>query len=67
VGDFSVAMGNFTNTGILSTLAVTTNWMVQLGIVAGTETVPWNIGARIPNPNPNPLYPGTTMLKDSGA
>jgi hypothetical protein len=52
---------NFTNTGILSTLAVTKNWMVQLGIVAGTETVPWNIGARIPNPNPNPLYPGTTM------
>jgi len=41
--------------------------MVQLGIVDGTETMPWNIGARIPNPNPNPLYPGTTMLKDPGA
>src|SRR6202795_4973787 len=58
---------NFTNTGILGTLAVTKNWMVQLGIVAGTETVPWNIGARIPNPDPNPLYPGTTMPKDPGA
>jgi hypothetical protein len=58
---------NFTNTGILGTLAVTRNWMVQLGIVASTDTVPWNIGARIPNPDPNPLYPGTTMLKDPGA
>jgi hypothetical protein len=58
---------NFTNTGILGTLAVTRNWMVQLGLVVGTETMPWNIGARIPNPDPNPLYPGTTMLKDPGA
>jgi hypothetical protein len=58
---------NFTNTGILATLAVTKNWIVQLGIVDGTETMPWNIGARIPNPDPNPLYPGTTMLKDPGA
>jgi Putative beta-barrel porin-2, OmpL-like. bbp2 len=58
---------NFTNTGILSSLAVTRNWMVQLGLVVGTETMPWNVGARIPNPDPNPLYPGTTMLKDPGA
>jgi Putative beta-barrel porin-2, OmpL-like. bbp2 len=58
---------NFTNTGILGTLAVTRNWMVQLGLVVGTETMPWNVGARIPNPDPNPLYPGTTMLKDPGA
>jgi hypothetical protein len=58
---------NFTNTGILGTLAVTRNWLVQLGVVASTDTAPWNIGARIPNPDPNPLYPGTTMLKDPGA
>jgi len=58
---------NFTNTGILASLAVTKNWMIQLGIIDGTETMPWNIGARIPNPDPNPLYPGTTMLKDPGA
>jgi hypothetical protein len=58
---------NFTNTGILGTLAITKNWMVQLGVVASTETMPWNIGARIPNPDPNPLYPGTSMLKDPGA
>jgi hypothetical protein len=30
---------NFTNTGILNTLAVTKNWMVQLGVVVGTETI----------------------------
>ena len=58
---------NFTNTGILGTLAVTKNWIVQLGVVASTDTMPWNIGARIANPDPNPLYPGTTMLKDPGA
>src|ERR1700730_9136231 len=61
------APNNFTNTGILNTLAVTKNWMVQLGVVVGTETMPWNIGATMPNPNPNPLYPGTTMLRDPGA
>ena len=59
---------NFTNTGILGTLAVTKNWLVQLGVVVGTETTPWNIGARIPNPNPNPLLSRTTtMLRDPGA
>ena len=58
---------NFTNTGILGSLAVTKNWIVQLGVVASTDTMPWNIGARISNPDPNPLYPGTTMLKDPGA
>jgi hypothetical protein len=58
---------NFTNIGVLGTLAVTKNWMVELGVVVGTETVPWNIGARIPNPDPNPVYPGTTMLRDPGA
>jgi hypothetical protein len=33
---------NFTNTGVLGTLAVTKNWIVQLDVVAGTETMPWN-------------------------
>jgi Putative beta-barrel porin-2, OmpL-like. bbp2 len=67
VHSLTYTFDNFTNTGVLGTLAVTKNWLVQLGVVVGTETVPWNIGARIPNPNPNPLYPGTTMLKDPGA
>jgi hypothetical protein len=67
VHSITYAYDNFTNTGVLATLAVAKNWMVQLGIVDGTETMPWNIGARIPNPFPNALYPGTTMLKDPGA
>ena len=63
---------NFTNTGILGTLAVTKNWIVQLGITDGTETMPWNISARVPNyavlgGMADPLYPGATMLKDPGA
>jgi len=58
---------NFTNTGIQLTLAATKNWMIQAGVNAGTESVPWHVGATIPNPDPNPLFPGTTMLKDPGA
>jgi hypothetical protein len=58
---------NYTNTGIDATLAVTKNWMVQAGLTVGTEAMPWHWGARIANPFPNPLYPGTTMLKDPGA
>jgi len=36
-------------------------------LVVGTDTMPWNIGARIVNIDPNPLYPSTAMLKDPGA
>jgi hypothetical protein len=67
VHSLTYTFDNYTNTGILSTLAVTKNWIVQLGLVAGTDTMPWNIGARIANLDPNPIYPGTTMLKDPGA
>src|ERR1700726_3791508 len=58
---------NYTNTGIQSTLAVTKNWMLQLGLSVGSDTMPWKPGATIANPFPNPLYPGTTMPKDPGA
>src|SRR3984893_17168310 len=58
---------NYTNTGIQGTLAVTKNWMLQLGVSVGSDTMPWNAGATIANPFPNPLYPGTTMPKDPGA
>lgn len=58
---------NYTNTGLQSTLAVTKNWMLQLGVSVGSDTMPWNAGARIANPFPNPLFPGATMLKDPGA
>ena len=58
---------NYTNTGIQTTLAVTKNWMIQLGVSVGSDTLPWNVGATIPNPIPNPLYPNATMPKDPGA
>jgi Putative beta-barrel porin-2, OmpL-like. bbp2 len=58
---------NYTNTGIQTTLAVTKNWFLQLGVSVGSDTLPWHAGATIPNPFPNPLYPGVTMLKDPGA
>ncbi len=51
---------NYTNTGILSTLRIDKNWMVQVGLSAGTETVPWN--ARIislPNGYVGQRDPGT--------
>jgi hypothetical protein len=37
------AYDNFTNTGIIGTLQATNNWLFQLGLSAGTETVPWNV------------------------
>jgi Putative beta-barrel porin-2, OmpL-like. bbp2 len=58
---------NYTNTGIQTTLAVTKNWFFQLGVSVGSDTLPWNAGATIPNPFPNPLYPNATMPKDPGA
>jgi hypothetical protein len=58
---------NYTNTGIEGTLAVTKNWMFQLGVTVGTESMPWHVGQTIANPFPNPLFPNTTMLKDPGA
>jgi hypothetical protein len=58
---------NYTNTGIQGTLAVTKNLFLQLGVTVGTEAMPWHWGQTIPNPAPNPLFPGATMLKDPGA
>src|ERR1700755_2518459 len=59
---------NYTNTGLQATLATSKNWMVQLGLTVGSDTMPWNEGARLTNFMPgNPLYPGTTFLKDPGA
>jgi hypothetical protein len=58
---------NYTNTGLQATLALNKNWFVQLGVTVGTEAMPWHLGQTIPNPFPNPVFPGTTMLKDPGA
>ena len=58
---------NFTNTGVMATLAATKNLFLQLGVVAGTDTAIYNTGATKPNPFPNPIYPGATFRKDPGA
>jgi Putative beta-barrel porin-2, OmpL-like. bbp2 len=72
VHSLTYSWDNYTNTGFQGTLAVTKNWIVQLGLTVGSDTMPWNAGARIPNyyvlaGNADPLYPGTSMLKDPGA
>jgi hypothetical protein len=58
---------NYTNYGLQSTLALNKNWFVQAGVTIGTDTGPWHWGQTIPNPYPNPVFPGTTMLRDPGA
>lgn len=57
---------NYTNEGLVATLAVTKQLSLQLGIVDGTETALWNAGKTEPNPFPNQLYPGSTFKKDPG-
>ncbi len=58
---------NFTNTGVQGTLALNKNLFLQLGVTVGSDTAAWNAGKHVTNPYPNPLYPGTTFLKDPGA
>jgi hypothetical protein len=71
---------NYTNTGIEFTQALTKNWILQLGTSIGTEALPWQWGARVPNyyvqtgnnaagfgAGVDPLFPGSSMLRDPGA
>jgi hypothetical protein len=58
---------NYTNYGLQGTLALNKNWFLQLGVTLGTDTGPWHWGQTVPNPFPNPVFPGNTMLKDPGA
>ncbi|MGO8916131.1 MAG: outer membrane beta-barrel protein, partial [Stellaceae bacterium] len=60
------AWDNYTNTGIVTSTQVTKNILVQLGLTDGTETPLWHFKQKIPNPDPNPLYPDPTYLKDPG-
>jgi hypothetical protein len=61
------SVDNYTNTGIVTTTAITKNIMFQFGVSAGTEAAIWHVGAKIGDLDPNPLYPGKTFLKDPGA
>ena len=56
---------NYTNQGLLTTLALTKNVTLQLGLDFGTETPFWNYKRTMANPFPNQLY-GNTMLVDPG-
>jgi hypothetical protein len=58
---------NFTNTGIMATLAVTPNLFIQGGITDGTESYIGNLGEEKVNPYPNPLFPNKFFPKDPGA
>ena len=58
---------SYTNEGVVGSLAVTRNLIFQLGLVGGTDTAIWNIGKKMNNPDPNPLYPNSKFLKDPGA
>ena len=61
------AWDNYTNTGIQATMALNKNWFLQFGVTVGTEAAPWHMGQTMPNPFPNPVFPGNTMLRDPGA
>jgi hypothetical protein len=63
----SYTFDNFTNEGIQATFGVTKNLFLQVGLTDGTESGVWQVGEKIPNPDPNPLFPGSTMLKNPGA
>jgi Putative beta-barrel porin-2, OmpL-like. bbp2 len=80
VHSLTYTFDNYTNSGIEATLAVSKNWIFQLGSTIGTEALPWQWGQRVGNPyvqfgsnaaglgaGVDPLFPGTTMLKDPGA
>src|SRR5262249_56721425 len=57
---------NYTHWGALGTLALNKNWFVQLGLVMGTDTAIWAYRKTVPNPFPNPVFPGMTMHEDPG-
>jgi hypothetical protein len=61
------AVDNYTNTGIVTSTALTKNIIFQFGVSVGTEAPPWHVGETVNNPDPNPLYPGKTFKKDPGA
>ncbi len=66
---------NYTNTGIVASLAATKNAILQFGITDGTEAALTHLKSKETNPYPNdpangqvnPLYPGTTFKTDPGA
>ena len=56
---------NYTNTGAIATLKLNRNVLLQLGLSAGTETVPWN-AKQISLVNPATGGPGYSGQRDPG-
>ena len=64
---FTYNFDNYTNTGVVGTVALTKQLFVQFGVEDGTETPLWHAGAREANLVPyNALYPTATFPKDPG-
>jgi hypothetical protein len=67
------AVDNYTNTGIVTSTAITKNVILQLGVSDGTEAPLWHLYEKETNPypntpaHPNPLYPDSSFYKDPGA
>jgi Putative beta-barrel porin-2, OmpL-like. bbp2 len=61
------AWDNYTNTGIVGSLQITKQLMLQIGVDDGTETPIWRSGQKIPNLDPNnAIYSGNSFKKDPG-
>jgi len=72
------AWDNYTNQGVVASLQVTKQLLLQLGVTDGTETPIWNYNVRIRNQynptiaaaqgynGPDLLYPESSYLKDPG-
>ena len=58
---------NYTNTGIQTTLAVTKQFFVQLGVTVGTEASFMHWHSMVYNPNGNALYPQGQIPQDPGS
>jgi hypothetical protein len=46
-------LDNYTNEGLQTTLAVTKQFMLQVGVATGTEAPPWHVGSKVTNLFPN--------------
>jgi hypothetical protein len=63
----AMLLDSFTSVGVIGSLAINRNWILQFAVTCGSDTMCWNIGARVHNPFPNPVFSDATMAKDPGA
>ena len=61
------AYDNYTNEGIIASLAVDRNWIIQAGIEGGTDSSLNHSWSTTNNPAPNALFPNKTTRQDPGA